>query len=65
MTEREAKSIIFKLGVEFGVSPAKISTKLLSVDDKQDMLNDLVPIDTLRTAVKCWIEAGMPDYVKG
>tara|TARA_R110000868_G_C10972576_1_gene770461 strand:+ start:610 stop:792 length:183 start_codon:yes stop_codon:yes gene_type:complete len=37
----------------------------LSEDDKQDMLNGLVPDDTLETAVKCWMEAGMPDYSNG
>jgi hypothetical protein len=63
MTEREAKSILFKIGVEFGVSPAKISTKLLSKEDKQDILNDLIPMETLKLAVRLWNDAGQLDYV--
>lgn len=39
--------------------------KLLSEYDKKDMLAGLIPIETLVVAVKCWKEAGMPDYVKG
>ena len=42
-----------------------ISTRLLSKEDKQDMLNGLVPDETLFVAVKCWIEAGMPNYSIG
>ena len=42
-----------------------ISTRLLSKEDKQDMLNGLVPVETLMTAVKCWMAAGMPDYANG
>jgi hypothetical protein len=42
-----------------------ISTRLLSNDDKQDMLAGLIPDETLVTAVKCWMEAGMPDYANG
>ena len=42
-----------------------ISTRLLSKEDKQDMLNGLVPVDSLMTAVKCWMAAGMPDYANG
>lgn len=42
-----------------------ISTRLLSKQDKDDMLNGLVPVETLMTAVKCWMKAGMPDYANG
>jgi hypothetical protein len=42
-----------------------ISTRLLSKDDKQDMLNGLLPIDALVTAVKVWIADEMPDYANG
>lgn len=42
-----------------------ISTRLLSKEDKQDMLNGLVPDETLFVAVKCWMKAGMPDYANG
>lgn len=39
--------------------------RLLSPDDKQDMLNGLIPDEALEVAVKCWMEAGMPDYANG
>jgi hypothetical protein len=42
-----------------------ISTRLLSKEDKQDMLSGLVPDETLFIAVKCWMEARMPDYANG
>lgn len=42
-----------------------ISTRLLSSDDKQDMLGGLISDETLLTAVKCWMEAGMPNYAQG
>ena len=42
-----------------------ISTRLLSKEDKDDMLNGLIPLESLVYAVKCWIKAGMPDYANG
>jgi hypothetical protein len=42
-----------------------ISTRLLSVDDKEDMLNGLISDETLLTGVRVWIKAGMPDYANG
>lgn len=42
-----------------------ISTRLLSKEDKQDMLNGLIPDEALFVAVKCWMEAGMPYYANG
>lgn len=53
------------IGQALCVKAELISTRLLSKEDKQDMLNGLVPVDTLMTAVKCWIKAGMPDYANG
>lgn len=64
-TTDDCKKIIFKIGLELGVSPNLIATRLLSNDDKQDMLAGLIPDETLVTAVKCWMEAGMPDYANG
>ena len=42
-----------------------ISTRLLSKEDKQDMLDGLVTDEALYTHVKCWMEAGMPNYAEG
>lgn len=29
------------------------------------MVNGLVPDESLETAVRCWMDAGMPDYANG
>lgn len=42
-----------------------ISTRLLSKEDKQDMLSGLITDEALFVAVKCWMEAGMPNYSQG
>lgn len=42
-----------------------ISTRLLSKQDKQDMLDGLVPDEALYVATKAWLDAGMPDYANG
>lgn len=42
-----------------------ISTRLLSAEDKQDMLNGDLPIESLMTHVKVWKEYGMCNYADG
>lgn len=42
-----------------------ISTRLLSAEDKKDMVAGLIPLDSLVTGVKVWISNGMPDYTNG
>lgn len=42
-----------------------ISTRLLSEDDKQDMLNGDLTIDDLLVHVKVWKEHGMCNYADG
>jgi hypothetical protein len=65
LTVDECKSIIFKLAVKFGVSPRLISLNLLSKEDKDDMLNGDLPLESLECHVQNWIVAGMPDYANG
>ena len=65
LTVEECKRKLFKLGIKLGVSPNLISTRLLSKDDKDDMLNGLIPDESLETAVKVWMDNGMPDYANG
>jgi len=64
-TTEQCKRILFNLGIKFGVSPKLISERLLSKEDKQDMLNGDVPLETLEVAVELWKQAGMPDYANG
>jgi len=42
-----------------------ISTRLLSREDKQDMLSGLLPIESLICHVKVWKEHGMYSYSDG
>jgi hypothetical protein len=42
-----------------------ISTRLLSAEDKQDMLNGDITIDDLLIHVKVWKENGMCNYADG
>ncbi len=42
-----------------------ISTRLLSIDDKRDMLAGLIPIDALILHVKLWVKNGMYSYSDG
>ena len=59
------KNLLITIGKMLCVKADLISTRLLSKEDKQDMLNGLVPDETLFVAVKCWMEAGMPNYAIG
>ena len=63
LTKEQCQKKIFNVAVKLGVSPKLISTRLLSEVDKTDMLNGLIDEDSLETAVKAWMNAGMPDYV--
>lgn len=63
LTKEQCKKKLFNVGVKFGVSPALISTRLLSSEDKEDMLNGLISDDVLELFVKVWKENGMPDNV--
>ncbi|CAB4152125.1 hypothetical protein UFOVP685_32 [uncultured Caudovirales phage] len=65
LTKEQCQRKLFNIGIKLGVAPKLISTRLLSNDDKQDMLNGLIPDETLFVAVQCWMEAGMPDYAHG
>ncbi len=63
LTKEQCQKKIFNVAVKLGVSPKLISTRLLSEEDKNDMLNGLIDDSSLETAVKAWIIAGTPDYV--
>ena len=65
LTAEECKSKLFEMGIKFGVSPALISARLLSKEDKQDMLNGRITVEALAAHVKAWKACGMPDLSKG
>lgn len=63
-TKQECQKMVGSLGWLCGVSPKLIATRLLSTEDKTDMLNGNLDMDVLECAVNVWKDNGMPDYVK-
>jgi hypothetical protein len=61
----ECKSLLFKLAIKHGVAPRLISERLLSKEDKNDMLEGLISFETLDCFVQVWKENGMCDYANG
>lgn len=64
-TETDCKRLIFKVAISLGVSPNLIATRLLGASDKHLMLDGEIDEDVLRAAVKCWMDAGVPNYAEG
>ncbi len=65
LTIQQCKSMIFKSGVKYGISPRLISERMLTDDDKQDMLEGAVSQECLDLNVELWIKCEMPDYKNG
>ena len=65
LTREQCQKKLFQLGIKLGVSPKLISLRLLSKEDKEDMLNGLLTDDALECHVKVWISNKMPDYANG
>ena len=61
----QCKDLLQTVGKMLCVKADLIRTRLLSEEDKHDMLNGDLPIDTLVCGVKTWMDAGMPDYAHG
>ncbi len=65
LTKEQCQKNLFNIGIKLGVSPKLIATRLLSKEDKDDMLKGLIDIDSLVTAVRVWQDNGMPNYENG
>lgn len=65
LTREQCKKKLFNLGIKYGVSPRLISERLLSPEDKEDMLNGLISDEALDCHVKVWKEYGMCNYADG
>ena len=65
LTKEQCKSKIFKIAIKLGCPPNLIATRLLSEEDKLDMIEGLVPDDAIEAHVRAWMDAGMPDYAHG
>ncbi len=62
LTKEDCKKMLSKVGFKLGVSPNLIATRLLSDEDKQDMLEGILTLDALAASVEVWRDMGMPDY---
>lgn len=65
LTKEECKKIISRVGFELGVSPKLIITRLLSDEDKNDMVVGFLKIEALKLNISVWMGNGMPDYAHG
>ena len=65
ITIQQCKSMLFKVGIKHGVAPKLISERLLSNDDKEDMLQGFITYELLDEFVKVWKEQGMFNYADG
>lgn len=64
LTSDECRRMIFNVGVKCGVSPKLIATRLLSDDDKNDMLAGLIDETYLEQAVRVWMDNGKPNCLR-
>lgn len=58
MNIKQCRSAIFNLGLKYGISPDSISKKLLSAEDKRDMISGDLTHDVLDLHVKLWVDGG-------
>lgn len=65
LSVEQCKDLLKIVGKMLCVKAELISTRLLSKEDKQDMMDGNVPIESLITHVTVWMENGMPDYANG
>ncbi len=59
------KRALSKIAFSQGVSPRLIEERLLSPDDKKDLMEDRLSVESLELHVKLWLEMRMPDYAHG
>jgi hypothetical protein len=64
-TVDECKKILSKLGMQLGVSPNLITTRLLDDHDKANMMTGDLSIDALCASIAAWKDNGFPDYAHG
>lgn len=65
LDKAQCKKILFNLGIKFGVSPRLISERMLSDQDKDDMIEGVLTIEALEAFTEVWKASGMPDYANG
>ena len=64
LSKEQCKRVLFKVGIKLGVSPKRISERLLSDVDKNDMMSGLLNIEALEAHTEVWRDNGMQDLNK-
>lgn len=65
LSVEHCKELLKTIAKMLCVKAELISNHLLSKEDKNDMLNDEIPIESLILHVKVWMQAGRPNYANG
>lgn len=65
LSVEQCKHLLTLIAKKHCVRASLISTRLLSSDDKQDMLNGEIPMESLENHVEVWKEGGMSDLSNG
>lgn len=53
---------VTKCCIGFEANPQQVLDHMLSVEDEQDIIHGLIPVETLKLHIKIWCEIGMPHY---
>lgn len=62
LTDEECKKIISILAKKYSVRAFLITNKLMDADDKNDLRNGDLSVDSLEAHIRVWREDGMKDY---
>lgn len=62
---QECKRMLVRLAMKHQVPPKLISERLLSEEDKADMLSGEIAAQTLDCHIATWVEFGMCNYAEG
>jgi hypothetical protein len=64
-TASECKNILKDISRKLCIRPGFIAERLMSHEDKEDMLIGDLSVECLEVAVKLWLQSRMPDYAHG
>lgn len=65
LDDKTCEDIIKYVAKKLGIELKLIATRLMSEDDKNDMRNGELPIESLECHIKSWVQNGIPDYAHG
>ena len=65
LSDAECKSIISILCRKLCARAPLVTTRLLALEDKNDLRAGNLSIEALECGIRTWIQNGMPDYANG